>query len=259
MIVIPAIDIRRGRCVRLVQGRPEEETVFSDDPLAVARRWTREGAQRLHVVNLDGAFSSDANRDAAAANSRTVADLVTSSDVPIQLGGGLRSMADIERAMSLGVDRVILGTAAVERPGMVAQAVRRWDAERIIVGIDGRNGVAVTRGWLHESSIPVLDLALRMKSLGVARIVYTDVRRDGMLEGPNLEAIAGMAQRSGLRVIASGGVRSLADIEALLPLERDGVEAVIVGRALYTGTLDLSQAMQVCRRTTVENQDIQEV
>ena len=259
MIVIPAIDIRRGRCVRLVQGCPQDETVFSDDPLAVARRWTGEGAQRLHVVNLDGAFSSDANGHVAAANSVTVADLVASSDVPIQLGGGLRSIADIERAVDAGIDRVILGTVAVEKPGMVAQAVRRWGSERIMVGIDGRDGVAVTRGWLHESSIPVLDLALRMRSLGVVRIVYTDVRRDGMLQGPNLEATATMARGSGLRVIASGGVRSVADIASLLPLERDGVEAVIVGKALYTGSLDLAQAMQVCQKASVANQDTKEV
>jgi len=246
MIVIPAIDIRGGRCVRLVQGRPEDETVFSDDPVEMARRWTREGAKRLHVVNLDGAFATGQEDDAAQLNRRIIADMAAAVDVPLQLGGGLHSIEDIEEALSLGMDRVILGTVAVENPAVVANAVQRWGAERILVGIDGRNGMAMTHGWQRESSTPVLDLALRMKSLGIVRIVYTDVQRDGMLVGLNLEATAKLARDSGLRVIASGGVRSLGDIVALLPLEREGVEGVIAGRALYTGSLDLSEALRVC-------------
>lgn len=248
MMIIPAVDIRLGRCVRLIQGRVQDETVYADDPAAVAQRWVREGARRLHVVNLDGAFSPAGEGEAAVANRRAIADLVASIDVPVQLGGGLRSLADIESALSAGVDRVILGTVAVESPEVVAEAVRRWGADHVVVGIDGRSGVAVTHGWVHDSSVPVLDLALRMKSLGVVRIVYTDVRRDGMLEGLNVDAVSLLARRSGLRVIASGGVKSLGDIEALLPLEESGVEGVIVGKALYAGSLDLREALDMCER-----------
>ncbi|MFH1927022.1 MAG: 1-(5-phosphoribosyl)-5-[(5-phosphoribosylamino)methylideneamino]imidazole-4-carboxamide isomerase [Chloroflexota bacterium] len=247
MIVIPAIDIRGGRCVRLIQGRPEDETVFSDDPVEMARRWTREGAERLHVVNLDGAFAAGQEDNAALLNRRIIADMASAVDVPIQLGGGLHSIKDIEEALRLGVDRIIMGTVAVEKPTVVAHAVRRWGAERILVGIDGWDGMVMTHGWQRESSTLVLDLALLMKSLGIVRIVYTDVQRDGMLVGVNLEATAKLARESGLRVIASGGVRSLNDIVALLPLEPEGVEGVIAGRALYTGSLDLGEALRVCK------------
>lgn len=248
MIVIPAVDIRGGRCVRLVQGRPEDETVFADDPVEMARKWVRAGAKRLHVVNLDGALADRGEDDAALLNRQIVARIVASLGVPVQLGGGLRSARDIEEALGQGVDRVILGTVAVEKPDVVVEAVSRWGAERILVGIDGRNGMALTRGWQHETGTSVLDLALYVKSLGIVRIVYTDVHRDGMLSGVNLDATARMARESGLRVIASGGVRSLADIEALLPLEQEGVEGVIVGRALYTGELGLAEALGTCGR-----------
>ena len=259
MMVIPAIDIRGGRCVRLVQGRPEDETVFSDDPVEMARRWTREGASRLHVVNLDGALAAGQADDAALLNRQIIAAMAAAVEVPIQLGGGLHSVADIEEALELGVDRVILGTVAVERPAVVASAVHRWGAERILVGIDGRNGVAMTHGWQRESSVSVLHLALRMKSLGIARIVYTDVQRDGMLVGINLEATARMVRASGLRVIASGGAGGLVDITALLPLEREGVEAIIVGRALYTGSLDLREASRACESAVETSKGCSEV
>ena len=245
MIVIPAVDIRGGRCVRLVQGRPEEETVFSDDPVAMAVRWTQEGAERLHVVNLDGALGVGPGENTVQVNRRIIGEMAAAVDVPIQLGGGLHSVADIEEAFALGVDRVILGTVAVEEPDVVAEAVRRHGAGRILVGIDGTDGVAVTHGWQRESQLSVLDLAQRMKSLGITRIVYTDVKRDGMLVGVNLEAVLRMARESGLRVIASGGVRSIDDVVALIPLEGDGVEGVIVGKALYTGAIDLREALEV--------------
>jgi len=243
MIVIPAIDIRRGHCVRLTQGHPEAETIFSDDPVEVARKWVGEGAQRLHVVNLDGAFGAS---DVAQANQRIIAKMARAVEVPIQLGGGLRSLADIEKALDLGVDRVILGTAAVEKPALVAEAVRRYGARRVLVGIDGRNGMVVTHGWQQETQISVLDLALHMKSLGITCVVYTDVQRDGMLAGINLGAVARLARESGLRVIASGGVRSIDDITVLLHLERSGVEGVIVGKALYTGAVELREALRLC-------------
>jgi phosphoribosylformimino-5-aminoimidazole carboxamide ribotide isomerase len=256
MIVFPAIDLRQGRCVRLRQGRLEEETVFSDDPVAMAEHWVSQGAEWLHVVNLDGAFGQ------ASSNLRVVGEIISSNLQPptpnlqIQFGGGLRTMAEIEAALELGLDRVILGTVAVREPSLVAEAVQRFGAERIVVGIDARKGNVATHGWQEVSSVAATELALRVKALGVERVVYTDIARDGMLSGVNVEATRELAQRTGLKVIASGGVSSLDDVRRLKEVEASGVEGVIIGQALYSGALELREAIQISKSA---NQRIQEV
>jgi phosphoribosylformimino-5-aminoimidazole carboxamide ribotide isomerase len=252
MIIYPAIDLRHGRCVRLVQGDPRAETVVSDDPAATARRWVGLGAEWLHVVNLDGAFGFGEEADANAAALRNI---LTAVDVPVQFGGGLRSMADIEAALALGVARVVVGTAAISDPDLLRRALGRFGSQRIVVGIDTRDGIVATHGWQQASGVSALDLARRMKALGVTRIVYTDIARDGTLTGVNAAACAALAAATGSRpggqdrlaVIASGGVASLDDIRRVKAVEADGVEGVIVGKALYAGQVDLVQALEIAR------------
>lgn len=241
MIVFPAIDLHQGKCVRLRQGRPEAETVFSDDPVAMAEHWASQGAEWLHIVNLDGAFGQ------ASVNVRMVAEITATVAIPVQFGGGLRTMTDIEEALELGVARVILGTVAVKEPSLVAEAVRHFAAERIVVGIDARGGKVATHGWQEVSSVTALELAFRVRDLGVERVVYTDIARDGMLSGVNVEAVRELAQHTGLKVIASGGVASLEDLRRLKKVEADGVEGVIIGQALYSGALDLREAIEITR------------
>ncbi len=248
MIVFPAIDLRQGRCVRLRQGRLEAETVFSDDPVAMAEHWVSQGAEWLHVVNLDGAFGQ------ASSNLRVVESMVAAVGIPIQFGGGLRAMVDIEGALALGLARVILGTVAVEEPSLVAEAVQRFGAERIVVGIDARKGNVATHGWQEVSSVTATELAFQVRELGVERVVYTDISRDGMLSGVNVEATRELARRTGLRVIASGGVSSLDDLRRLKEIEESGVEGVIIGQALYSGALELREAIEIASKST--NQQI---
>lgn len=223
------------------QGRPEEETVFSDDPVAMAEHWASQGAEWLHVVNLDGAFGL------ASSNLRVVEEIAAAVGVPIQFGGGLRTMANIEGALGLGVERVILGTVAVEEPSLVTEAIRRFGAERIVVGIDARRGRVATHGWQEVSSLAAIELAFRVRELGVERVVYTDIARDGMLCGVNVEAVRELAERTELRVIASGGVSSLDDLRRLKEAEASGVEGVIIGQALYSGALELREAIEIAR------------
>lgn len=239
MIVLPAIDLRRGKCVRLRQGRPEAETVFSDDPAAMAEHWASQGAEWLHVVNLDGAFGE------ASSNLQVVEEMVAVVGIPIQFGGGLRTMADIEGALGMGVARVVLGTVAVEEPSLVTEAVRRFGAERIVVGIDARKGRVAIHGWQELSSLAPIELAFRVRELGVERVVYTDIARDGVLSGINVEATRELAECTGLKVIASGGVSSLDDVRRLKEVEASGVEGVIIGQALYSGALDLQEAIEI--------------
>jgi phosphoribosylformimino-5-aminoimidazole carboxamide ribotide isomerase len=255
MIVFPAIDLHRAKCVRLRQGRPEAETVFSDDPVAMAEHWASQGAEWLHVVNLDGAFGQ------ASSNLQMVKEIISSNLQPfgqaqdrpptanlqIQFGGGLRTMAAIEEALGLGVVRVILGTVAVKEPSLVAEAVQRFGADRIVVGIDARKGKVATHGWQEVSSVAAAELALQVKALGVERVVYTDIARDGMLSGVNVEATRELAQHTGLKIIASGGVSSLDDVRHLKEAEVSGVEGVIIGQALYSGALELRDAIAVAR------------
>ena len=235
--VYPAIDLRRGRVVRLEQGDPERQTTFGRDPVAVAARWLEAGATWLHVVNLDGAFAEggEANWD--------LLPRLAESGALIQFGGGIRSPADMERAFASGVARVILGTVAIEQPELVAQAVAAYGPERVVVGIDARDGRVKTRGWQAEGGISAVALAQRMAGRGVTTAIHTDISRDGVLTGVNAAASATLAQKSGLRVIASGGVASLADVRAAAAYANQGVAGVITGRALYEGRLDLAEAI----------------
>ncbi len=237
MQIIPAIDLLDGQCVRLHQGDYDRVTRFSDDPVAQALAWQRQGAERLHLVDLDGARSGVPLNDAAV---RAITAALT---IPVQLGGGVRSAERAEELLDCGLDRVILGTVAIENPGLVRELASRHPG-RIVVGIDARGGRVATRGWLEESTVEATALAASFEGSGVAAIVSTDIATDGTLAGPNLEALRAMAGASTLPVIASGGVGSVTDLLSLLALEPLGVQAVIVGRALYDGSVDLGEALQ---------------
>lgn len=246
MIIFPAIDLRRGRCVRLRQGRAEAETVYDDDPAAVACRWVAEGAQWLHVVNLDGAFGDAGSGMGQPINLQRLAEIREAvPSTPIQFGGGVRSVADVERSLALGATRVILGTVAVAQPAVVSEAIECLGPERIVVGIDARGGQVATHGWRQTSETTAVALGQAMRQQGVLRVVYTDIARDGMLSGVNVEATAALARATGLRVIASGGVASVVDVRRLKARAVDGIEGVIVGQALYTGAFSLAAALQV--------------
>lgn len=234
-VVIPAIDLRGGRCVRLVQGRADAETVYADDPVEVARRFAAAGVRRLHVVDLDGAFAG------LPKNLDIVTRIVQAVDVPVQLGGGVRDLAAVDEVLRRGVRWVILGTAAVEQPELVAEACRRHPG-RVLVGIDARDGEVAVRGWMEGSGKDAVELALEMRRLGVEEIIFTDIARDGMLQGPNVEALRRMAG-TGLRVIASGGVSSLDDVKTLAGI--GGVSGIIIGKALYAGAVRLEEALAV--------------
>ncbi len=246
MIIFPAIDLRRGRCVRLRQGDPAVETVFGDDPAAMARHWAACGAQWLHVVNLDGALG-DQGPDAL--NLRRLAEIRAVVDLPIQFGGGLRTLDDAARALDLGATRVVLGTAVVQAPDLAAAAVQRFGAEAIVAGLDARAGRVATHGWQAVSDVHVHSLGRQLREAGALRAVYTDISRDGMLSGVDADGSADLARQTGLRVIASGGVRDLADIRRLKALESSGIEGVIVGQAIYTGSLDLAEAVAMTGKT----------
>lgn len=240
MIVYPAIDLRHGRCVRLVQGDVSAETVFAADPLEAALRWADEGATWLHMVNLDGALG-----ESGQANLEALRRIVSRVALPVQFGGGVRTLGDIGALLNLGVARVILGTVAVLQPDLVGAAVERFGAERIVVGIDARGGRVVIHGWADASEVDAVSLARRVACQGVRRLVYTDVSRDGMLQGVDAEGAAALARSSGVGVIASGGVSSLEDLRTLKALEPAGVEGVIIGMALYRGALALREAITV--------------
>ncbi len=242
MLVIPAIDLKEGRCVRLEQGLMERDTVYSDNPAAQARSWQEQGGELLHIVDLDGAFAGvPRNREAIAA-------IVRAIDIPTELGGGIRDLPTIEAYLDLGVGRVILGTVAKENPQLVAEACRLFPG-RIVVGIDAKDGLVAVRGWADVTEKKASELAKEMEGFGVSAIIYTDIARDGMLQGPNLEATRALAESISIPVIASGGVSSLRDIENLLAIEDSGVVGVITGKAIYTGALDLREAVALTKRS----------
>ena len=237
MLLIPAIDIKDGRCVRLRQGNMDDATVFSEDPAAMARHWLDKGARRLHLVDLDGAVAGKPKNESAI---RTIIDEVEET-IPIQLGGGLRDLDTIERFLDMGISSAIIGTAAVKNPGFLQDACSAFVGQ-IIVGLDARDGKVATDGWSKLSGHDVLDLAKKFEDYGVKALIYTDIGRDGMMTGINIEATRRLASALLIPVIASGGASSMADIEALCEAEEDGVEGVILGRSLYEGTIDLEQA-----------------
>jgi phosphoribosylformimino-5-aminoimidazole carboxamide ribotide isomerase len=237
MIVFPAIDMRRGCCVRLLQGRVEAEAVYFDDPVAVAVEWEKQGAQWLHLVDLDGAMASEDNNRVLARR------IFKGLGIPVQFGGGIRSLETLEELLEAGASRVIVGTAAVENEEFLTQALSQF-RERLVIGLDARDGVIATRGWQQTESLHAVSFARKLAEMGVERIVYTDISRDGMLCGPSLSATRQIAEESGLKVIASGGISSLDDLRHIKDLEPYGVEGVIVGKALYEGKFTLKQALQ---------------
>ena len=233
MQILPAIDLRGGKCVNLVQGIAEQETVFSDSPVETAKQWQAEGAEYLHLVDLDGAFQGE------SANLHIVGEIVEVLDIPVQLGGGIRSMKQLETVLALGVDRAILGTAALKQPNLVKQACAIY-GERIAVGIDARDGMVATHGWLEVSQKAAVEFAVEMAE--VQTFIYTDIKSDGMLKGPNVKATADIVNAVSADVIGSGGVTSLSDVETLKAI---GASGAIIGRALYTGDLALCDAIAV--------------
>lgn len=240
MLVIPAIDLKDGKCVRLRQGRMDDSTVFSDDPVDVAGRWFDAGARRLHLVDLNGAFEGE------PVNGEIVRQIAQRfPNFPIQIGGGIRSLETIEAYLKAGVNYVIIGTKAVKEPEFVEEACKEF-AGHIIVGLDAKDGKVATDGWAEVSSLEATDLAKQFDELGVSSIVYTDIARDGMMQGVNVEATVRMAQASSIPVIASGGITNMEDIIALKAQAHHGIEGAITGRAIYEGTLDVAKAQQFC-------------
>ncbi len=232
MLIIPAIDLKDGKCVRLYQGDYERVTVFGDDPVAMALTWQQQGGRFLHVVDLDGAASG------APGNLEVIRRIVRAVEIPVEVGGGIRSLSTIELLLEASVRRVVLGTAAVENQRLVEDACAKW-GDRIVVGVDARGGKVATHGWKHTADILALDLAKRMVELGVPRFIYTDISRDGTLTEPNYDAIVEFVRAAGVPVIASGGVSTETHVRKLRDL---GVEGVIVGKALYTGHVELPRA-----------------
>jgi len=239
MLIIPAIDLRDGRCVRLKQGRKDDVTEYEGDPIEVAKGFQNQGAQWLHVVDLDGAFA-----ESNSTNRQKLKSIVEAVNVPVQFGGGLRRFTDVEQALQLGVSRVVIGTLAVESPEILRTLLDSFGSDRLAVGIDAKSDQVVIRGWEESQPISALDLARDVVRAGVKRIIYTDVARDGMLDGPNFEMTRTMAQESGASVTASGGVSSLEDIKSLKKLEDSGVDSVIVGRAIYEKRFTLEEAIR---------------
>jgi len=241
MIVIPAIDIKNGKCVRLLQGRMDAETVFSDDPSAMGRRWEKEGAQLIHVVDLDGAVGK------RPVNLETIRRIIESVNVPVQVGGGIRDLETIQMYMDHGVSRVVIGTEAIKNPDLVKSASHKFP-DRIVVGIDAKNGKVAIEGWTETTEVTAIELARQFEDCGVAAINFTDIARDGMRTGPNLAETEKFALSVSIPVVASGGVSSIEDIRQLLPLASAGVVGVITGRALYDGSLDLKAAIEICNK-----------
>ncbi len=237
MIIIPAIDLRGGRCVRLSQGQASAETIYSENPILIAKRWYDEGAEMLHIVNLDAALNKD-DKD----NLKSLERILYEVNIPVQFGGGVRSLEDVRRLDELGATRIVIGTTAIENPVLLAHIIDEFGST-IVVGVDARDGKVALRGWEKLSNIDAVDFAQKIAGMGVERIVYTDIARDGMMTGINLDATREIAESSGLKVTTSGGVASLDDIYALKDLEEFGVDSLIIGKALYEGVFTLEEAL----------------
>lgn len=235
MQIYPAVDIKNGKCVRLKQGNFDDVTVYEQDPVKAAKKWIEQGASYLHIVDLDGAKQGDSQ------NEQIIADIVKLSDVPVQTGGGVRSLEDIERKLSKGVARVILGTVAIKQPEIVEQAVQKFGADKIVVGIDAKNGNVAVAGWEEVSDVSALELCLKMKQYGIKTIIYTDIAKDGMMSGVNIDSTKELVQKTGMDIIASGGISNMQDLQNVQNIKAQGV---IVGKALYQGALKLEEIIK---------------
>jgi phosphoribosylformimino-5-aminoimidazole carboxamide ribotide isomerase len=245
MKIIPAVDIKNGKCVRLLQGRMEDETVFSDDPSAMAGRWNEAGAETIHVVDLDGAVSKQPK------NLEALTAILKNTDARIQVGGGVRDESTADLLFDLGVSRVIIGTEAIRNPGLVEMLCKKHPG-RIIVGIDAREGKVAIEGWTETTGTPAVELAKRFEDCGVYAIIFTDINRDGMQTGPALEETSRLARSISIPVIASGGVSDIEDVKKLIPLKPLGVVGIIIGRALYSGNIELRHAIRIASQEARE-------
>ena len=246
MIVIPAVDIKDGRCVRLKQGRMSEETVYSDDPVQMAGTWYSKGAERIHLVDLDGAV------EGKRVNGEVIRDIARSVPVPVELGGGIRNLSSIEFYLEAGVEWVILGTVVCKNPEMVEEACRRFPGH-VMLAIDARAGRVAVEGWTEDTERSAIEVARPFDGRGIAAVIYTDIQRDGMSVGPNLRATGEMAKALKTPVIASGGISGLEDIRKVMTLSGQGVMGVITGRALYEGTLDLGEAIRISKESKISS------
>ncbi len=240
MIILPAIDLKEGRCVRLEQGLMDKDTVYNNDPAAQARMWQEQGGEFLHIVDLDGAFAG------VPKNKSAIKSIVEAIDIPSELGGGIRDLETIEAYLDLGISRVILGTVAKENPALVKEACSKFPGQ-IVVGIDAKDGLVAVRGWADVTEKLATEMAKEMADFGVEAIIYTDISRDGMMRGPNIEATKALAEAINIPVIASGGLSTLDDIRRLLEIEPSGVTGVITGKAIYSGAIDLREAVALTK------------
>lgn len=240
MIVIPAVDLKDGRCVRLSQGRMDQQSVYSEDPVEMARRWESEGAERLHVVDLNGAVAG------RPVHRALIKEISQSVYIPVEVGGGIRDLATIEDYLSSGLGWVVLGTAAFQNRALIEEACHQF-SERVILGIDAKGGKVAIQGWNEVVSLEAIDLAKQFEGVGLSAMIFTDIERDGMGTGLNLQSTKSLARSTSIPVIASGGISRIEDVEQLLELEQDGVIGVIVGRALYTGSLILKEAIRIAK------------
>ncbi|MBA4395185.1 MAG: 1-(5-phosphoribosyl)-5-((5-phosphoribosylamino)methylideneamino)imidazole-4-carboxamide isomerase [Desulfobacca sp.] len=246
MILIPAVDIKGGRCVRLREGRADAETVFSDFPKEMAQQWVEQGAERLHVIDLDGAFEKGPR------NFSSIKDIITMIKIPIQLGGGIRDLETVENYLSLGVAQVILGTVVIKEPGLVKEACRLFP-DHIMVSLDARDNRIAVEGWTELLEIDPVDLVKQYQDWGVKAIIFTDIARDGTQTGPSISSTRRLAQETSLPVIAAGGIATLEDIQSLAPLETEGLVGIITGRAIYSGSLNLSEAIDWLKKNTARS------
>lgn len=240
MIILPAIDLKAGKCVRLEQGLMDKDTVYNDNPGAQARIWQEQGGELLHIVDLDGAFAG------VPKNKEAIKAIVEAIDIPSELGGGIRDLQTIEAYLELGISRVILGTVAKENPALVEEACRKFPG-RIVVGIDAKDGLVAVRGWADVTEKKATEMAREMEGFGVEAIIYTDIARDGMMQGPNIEQTKALAESISIPVIASGGLSTLDDIRRLMAIESSGVTGVITGKAIYSGAIDLREAVALTK------------
>ena len=240
MIIIPAVDIKDGRCVRLLQGRKDTETVYADDPVQMAKKWEHHGAEMIHIIDLDGAFQKHPQ------NTAVIKETVEQLNIPVQVGGGIRTEKTIQHYLGIGVGRVIIGTEAIKNPNLVKKACKAFP-KQIVVAIDARRGKVAIEGWTRSTSMQAIELAKQFEDSGVAAINYTDIERDGMQTGPNIAETQRIAEAVSIPVIASGGVSTIDDIKNVLPLEATGVAGIIVGKALYSGSLDIKKAIALTK------------